>query len=64
MFQVDCEVQINQVPYVVVFFLIQDKQHFEMDIKEHFLSVLVNFELTNNKRKNKKRLINHQILIF
>jgi hypothetical protein len=39
---------------VVVFFLIQDKQHFEMDIKERFLSVLVNFELTNNKRKNKK----------
>jgi len=48
MFQVDYEVQINQVPYVVVFFLIQDKQHVEMDIEEHFLEVLANFELTNN----------------
>jgi hypothetical protein len=37
---------------VVGFFLIQDKQHVEMDREEHFLEVFVNFELTNNKNKS------------
>jgi len=30
-------------------FLIQDKQHVEMDINEHFLEELVNYELTNKE---------------
>ncbi len=55
MFQVDDEAQINQQPYVVGFFLIQDKQHVEMDREEHFLEVFVNFELTNNKNKAHRR---------
>ncbi len=38
---------------MVVFSLIQDKQHVEMDIKEHFLEVLVNFESTNKEKSNK-----------